>query len=424
MPKPCRIFPVVIFLFTSCVTPNPKTGYVQIPAGFAGIVHAGETNTAEEYAYLDYLGTGWKLHTFYWSRIENEQGVWNFQQYDNLVDMGNNAGIKTLGILAYDNNWIHVNKKMQYYIPPEKLQDFLEYVRKTVEHFKGRVDAWCIWNEPNFQFWTGTKEEFFELSRRAADVIRQTDGDVIILGGAFNRGIFGLPKKYIRGLFESGAMEKADAIAFHPYELNPVRTAKLYDSFKKLILDYGFEEKIWVTEVGYPTGGLYPTKVSEKNYPAYIIKTFTLLAAGGAKKIFWYQLFDPETRKSTNSEDFFGLVRSRNDHSSKGAEAFRLCAVYLSGTVYQPQAPSAKPTAEVSRAPWLENLPKSISSYYFKGDGRNVLVLWKKRPGTKSVHLDLPGTGHISHDPVSGNSNALPQESQIKIGTMPVFITW
>ena len=413
IPKICKLLPVLSLLFFSCASaPRIIHEGRNIPEDFAGIVHAGETQTQREYDYLNYVGANWKLHTFYWNRIEPEQGKWDFQFYDTVVDMGKAAGIKTLGILAYDNWWIHADQKSHSYISPEQTPHYLEYVRKTVEHFRGRVDAWCIWNEPNFHFWNGTDEEFFELSRRAADAVREVDSEVILLGGAFNRGIFGLPKKFIRGLFDSGAMEKVDAVAFHPYELNPARTARLYDQFKKIVDDYGFGDKIWVTEAGYPTGGWYPTKVSENKFPAYVIKTWTLLAARGAQKIFWYQLFDPEERKSGNSEDFFGLVRSKEDYSSKGAEAFRLCAEYLSGTTCY------------TSIPWLGDLPNSIRAFYFEGDGRSALILWNDSLGVKNLNLRLPGAGHISHDPVTGETSAIPPETIVKTGNMPVFITW
>ncbi|MDR0487088.1 MAG: beta-galactosidase, partial [Treponema sp.] len=311
--------------FVSCAS-APRSTVAEkrnIPVDFAGLVHAGSTNTPEEYAYLDYMGVSWVLQTFYWSRIEPAQGEWDFSDYDTLVDNAQAAGIKVLGVLAYDNGWIHKDNKRHNYIPPERLPDFLEYVRVTVGHFQGRVGAWCIWNEPNFHFWTGTVDEYVELALQTAEAVREIDGEVVLLGGAFNRGVFGLPQKYIRRLFESGAMEKTDAVAFHPYELNPARTARLYDQFKKIADGYGFGDKIWITEVGYPTGGWYPTRVSEQKFPAYIIKTFVLLAAKGGNKIFWYQLFDPAAREKGNSEDFFGLVRSREDYTSKGAEAFR-----------------------------------------------------------------------------------------------------
>ncbi|MDR0487228.1 MAG: beta-galactosidase [Treponema sp.] len=407
------------FLLSACASNHAAVsgiagGPVEIPADIAGIVHAGGSRTQKELAYLNYLGTSWILHTFRWNDIEPETDEWDFLAYDTLVDKAAAAGIKVFGVLAYDHWRIHPDKKNHEYIPVEQIPEFLEFVRKTVEHFKGRIGAWCIWNEPNFHFWTGTVDEYIELALQTADAIREIDSEVILLGGAFNRGVSGLPEKFIRKLFESGAMDKVDAVAFHPYELNPARTTLLYDRFKKIMKTYGFEDKIWITEVGYPTGGWYPTKVSEKKFPAYVVQTFVLLAAAGSEKIFWYQMFDPHTRSAKDSEDFFGLIRSRRNYISKGAEAFRLCAVYLAGTVYRPDLPLRG------------KLPHSLQAFYFEqpdGSG-GALVLWKEGSPSQ-VKLQSNSNGvFTAHDPVTGAATAISEEKAIKIGTKPVFVTW
>jgi hypothetical protein len=389
---------------------------VAIPNDIAGIVHAGHTNTLEEYALLDRLGTTWQLRTFDWVQIERTENQWDFEQYDRYVDTAKAAGKKVLGVLAYGVPWIFDNGNSAKYIPPDKMDYFLRYVRQTVKHFEGRVDAWCIWNEPNTaRFWKGTRQEFFELTRLAADAAREADPGVILLGGAFTRGVFGLPAKYINGLFEAGAMDNVDAVAFHPYELNPARTEKLYRNFRKAVAKHGFAGRIWVTETGYPTGGRYPTAIPEKKLPEYTVKTFVNLAVSGTPIILWYQLFDRENRKENDSEDFFGLVRSRTDYSSKGAEAFRLCAVYLSGTVYRPELPRR------------QGLPRQLKAFYFERPGGGALVMWKEgRPLRVRVHL--PGSGHTMHDPVSGDASVIPPvippETVLEVGAMPVFITW
>jgi hypothetical protein len=400
-------------LLTACASSQKlaSTNPLEIPTDIAGIVHAGHTNTPEEYALIHRLGVQWTLTTFNWTRIEPSENQWNFDFYDEYVDTANAAGIKIIGVLAYDVAWIHPDNERHRYIPPDKLPFFLEYVRQTVAHFRGRVDAWCIWNEPNAYFWQGSRDEYLVLARQSADALRETDPDVTLLGGAFTRNVSGLPKAYIRGLFESGAMEKADAVAFHPYELNPARTARLYRAFRAIAAEYGFADKIWVTEAGYPTGGWYPTATSEKNFPAYIVKTFVNLALNGAQKILWYQLFDPPKRVSRNSEHFFGLVRSRDDYTSKGAEAFRLCALHLAGTIYRPDLPSR------------EKLPRSLQTFYFEQPtGGGTLVLWKEG-ATTQVTLQTPA-GSAMHDAVSGSSTPMPAETTITVGSMPVFVTW
>jgi hypothetical protein len=406
--------PVMALLFFSCASapPPPPAESREIAADFAGVVHGGRTRTRKEYAYLDYLGASWVLQTFSWDSVEPEPGEWDFLVYDAFVDGAKSAGKKVLGVLAYDSWWIHKDLETRHYIPPEKLPDFLNYVRQTVSRYRGRVDAWCIWNEPDFIFWKGTNEEFFELARRAAAVVREADNEVVLLGGAFNRGVFSLNESFIRGLFESGAMDQADAVAFHPYELNPARAAKLYDQFRDIVDDYGFGDRIWITEIGYPSGGWYPTAIQEKKLPAYVIKTFALLAIRGPQKLFWYQLFDPHQRRAGNSEDFFGLVRSRRDYRSKGAEAFRLCAAGLQGAVYRP--------LKILR----EGLPNSLQSFCFEKNESGVLILWNDGPAAVTVRLSLPGTDHVRHDPVTAAAAAMPAETTVKAGTTPVFITW
>jgi len=398
-------------LLAACASSQHATNSpLEIPADIAGLI-AGHTVTPEEYTLVNRMGASWVLSTFYWSSIEPAQGLWNFDYYDRYVDAANAAGKKVLGILAYDVSWIHDDGNTHKYIPPDKMPFFLEYVRQVTAHFQGRVGAWCIWNEPNFLFWKGSMDEFFVLARQTADAVREVDPDVTLLGGAFNRGIIGLPKAYIRGLFESGAMEKVDAVAFHPYELNPARTTRLYGAFRNIVAEYGFGDKIWLTEVGYPTSGWYPTATSEKKFPAYVIKTFINLAMSGAKKIIWYQLFDPSEREKGDSEDYFGLVRSEDDYTSKGAEAYRLCAVYLAGTVYRPDLPTRT------------GLPRSLKTFYFEQPtGGGTLVLWKEGASAK-VTLQTPA-GSVMHDPVSGGSTPISIETILTIGSMPVFVTW
>jgi len=411
--KNILILPVVLLFLSTCASSRlVYPDNTVIPEDFAGIVHAGGSRTNKEFEFLNYLGMSWTLHTFRWNDIESVQGEWDFLTLDALVDKADNFGIKIIGVLAYDNWRLHEDRDVHKYIPPQYIPDFLQYVRKTVEHFRGRVGAWCIWNEPNFISWNGTDEEFFELARLAADAVREVDSEVILLGGAFNRNVFGLHEKFIRGLFESGAMDKTDAIAFHPYELNPYRTALLYEQFRNIVDDYGFGDKIWVTEVGYPTGGWYPTRVQEKRFPEYVIKTWVLLAAGGARKILWYQLFDPFWRSEKDSEQFFGLVRSRRDYVSKGAEAFRLCARFISGTDCYAIEQGA------------DGLPRSIRSFWFRGSGRGVLVIWDDNPGTRQIRLRLSGINFVLHDPVTGAESQIQADTAVRVGRTPLFITW
>lgn len=424
----CLLFTAVCLVFFACATsplslpfictssPVPPSTPIEVNPYFAGVSHAGFTRTQREFDLMNHLGIQWTQRSFAWGRLEPVQGEWDFIEFDDFVNKNIAAGVRIVATLAYDTWWLHDDFETRRNITPDLLPYFLNYVRTVVTHFAGRVDAWKIWNEPNFsRFWRGTDEDFFELTLRTAEIIREIDSEALIIAGSFNRNIFGrnqgLPESMIRGLFASGAMEIADFIAFHPYEMNPARVARLFQHFRSVVADYGFDDRMWVTEMGFPTGGRYPTRIRERNLPGYLIQTKVLLLAGGAEKIIWYQLFDPHSRNRRNSENFFGIVRSNRDHTSKGSEAFRLVSTYLSGTTFYAQVHDHG------------SLPRSLRTFWFHGTDHNALVFWNEG-GSRRVRLQLPGTGHRLHDIVTGEASSMEAETVIRTGRTPVFITW
>jgi hypothetical protein len=316
--------PGLCFMLFSCTTPIvPPVLSSPIPADIAGVAHAGNPVVAEENALMDELGIVWIRNDVNWSDVEPQKGLWDFSRYDRMVEDNRDSGRKLLSTLGFDTGWLHKSGKEEDYISPEDLPHFINYVEQVVTRYKGKVDAWEIWNEPNVnvRFWRGPNKDFYALSKAAAQKIRECDPDAKIIAGSF----FRVPKSFIKGMFKSGALDDVDGIAFHPYAATPKGAVALYDTFESPVRQQGFKGEIWVTEIGYPTGGIYPSRVSEKKFGSYISDTFTGLALRGARAIVWYHLRDGYTRENTphtlNSEKFFGLAYS--DYEKKqGADAF------------------------------------------------------------------------------------------------------
>ena len=408
----------IIFLASCSSTPLPKNDSVRIPDDFFGMVHAGNTASEEEYNLLKEMHVRWVLETFYWDLIEPEHGVFNFTRYDRYVDRAILEGKKIIAVLAYDTSWLEDGKSR--YVSAENMPFFLDYVEETVRHFKGRVDVWSVWNEPNFMFWNGTNNEFFELSKLATERIRETDPDAYIIGGAYWR----TPVGFIRGMHRAGAMEGLDGIAFHPYALNPGASMRLHDRFLNVLSEINFTGPVWITEIGYPTDGWFPLKVSMENLPSYVIKNIVGSAARGARVLLWYDFFDHynegEVPKGTSltkrTEISYGLVYP--DYGRKnGSFAYELCARFLPGSIYTPELPIR------------ENIPASIVSFTFinGNTGDSTLVLWNDSTGIINVNLQIPETA-IIHDISTGLNRTLSTESSmgvsLEIGTRPLFITW
>ncbi|ULQ58930.1 hypothetical protein K7I13_10390 [Brucepastera parasyntrophica] len=408
-----RLFIMLAFFSTllSCSTTFTPGTSRRIPEDFFGMAHAGDTRTEEEYELLDDLSAVWMRKTFRWNQIEETEGAWDFERWDDFVDSGKAAGKKILAVLAYDVGWIYgEDVEARRHIIPEKIPYFLRYVEEVVLRYKGRIDAYEIWNEPNWTFWRGPNKDFYELSRAAAEKIREIDPEAYIIAASVSR----VPKGFIKGMFKAGAMDQADAISFHPYAVSPKASVRLFDKLEKIVKEFGFTGDIWITEVGYPTKGWYPTRVSEKNFPAYVVKTLTGHAARGVKVLFWYELFDKynkgEAPSKLDSELYFGLAYP--DYARKdGAAAYALCGKYIAGTDYRPDL--------VTKT----GLPSSAQVLLFCGSSAQTLVLWNEG-GSVPVKVSLSGTQHLVHDIASGGFQTVSAETELVLTKTPVILTW
>ena len=411
------IFLIPFFVFSCTSTRVPSGASVDIPEDFFGMCHAGSPQSPREYELMDEMGISWTLRTFAWGSIEREKGVFNFSSFDPWVDSTKRHGKKIIVTLGYEAPWLFPDGKTKRYISSENIPHFLRYVEEIVKHYQGRVDVWKVWNEPNHpRFWKGSNKEFYELSKQTAKKIREVDPDAYIIGVTVTR----VPKRFTKKMHKAGGMENLDGIEFHPYAMHPEGVMRLHDKFLRTRSDINFTGPVWITEIGFPTGGRFPTKVSLEGLPSHVVKVMTGAAArsGNTRAMLWYQLFDRYNKNEVpqktmkDSEAFFGLVY-RNFERKNGAHAYQLCANLLPGSRYVPEL--------LQR----ENIPSSIVSFCFQGgkSGNHTLVLWNDRKRSKKANLYLESPAFL-YDITTGEKSPLPAVSSLDIGKQPLIITW
>jgi len=340
--------PAVIIILVALTAAVPRVGSpgpqaekrpIAFAEDFFGIAHAGYSRSRAELDLLSSLGIAFSRIDFSWDIIQPRPGELDFSRFDGIVNALASHGIGTLAILDYDVGWIHPDGRAKRRVPPERMDDWLGYVRGTVGHFRGKVIGWEIWNEPNWTFWSGSVEEFADLTRLTIKAIREVDPGTRILVGSFFRD----PVGFARAMSRRGAFEGADAISFHPYDLSPDGSARLTANFMKELRSMGFEGEFWITEIGFPTEGFYPSRVREPDFPATLTKTVALLAVSGPSRIVWYSLSDRymasgERRDRSiikSSEDYLGI--SYPDYSPKiGAWAYAAMIRIVQGSIFDP----------------------------------------------------------------------------------------
>ena len=399
------------FILASCATPPFHADEARIiPDDFFGIVPSTANLVPEDFPFLDELNAVWLRRTCRWSSLESSPGNWDFSYWDAYVDACEHAGKKLLLILAYDTPWIYEEKDAPRRISSRELPQYLNYVETVVRRYRGKIGAYEIWNEPNSAEWYGSPEEFITMTRAAIHTIRSIDPDVTILAGSFLR----LPKGMIRKMVRAGVFDEADGLSFHPYALGPSGAVRLCDSLLELLAGENFSGEIWITEMGYPTRGWYPTRVPEEKFPSHIVKTLTGLAVRNVRGLQWYELFDSgnpgDYKCSWDSEDFFGLAYP-NKTVKAGYHAFALCGKNLAGKEYRPELPLRV------------NLPGRTVSLCFTGEG-NTLILWNERGASFPARIILPGTDQRLYDIRTGKYIALGEETEITVAKTPLVFTW
>lgn len=202
---------------------------------------------------------------------------------------------------------------------------YVEFVRRAAERYGPVVDAWELWNEPNYtEFWAPapSASDYVALIRQAYPAIKAADPDspVIAGGTAWVGGGRDIPTaQWYREVYAAGGHRFFDATAVHPYpdigwsrggqhfrggEMGPVTEVRA------TMNAHGDRDKaIWGTEVGYPTGG--SGSVTEREQGDWLPIVYAgwadqATARGATGPLFWYTLLDSG---GSDREGYFGAIR-------------------------------------------------------------------------------------------------------------------
>ncbi|OGV41635.1 MAG: hypothetical protein A2X48_13535 [Lentisphaerae bacterium GWF2_49_21] len=207
-----------------------------------------ENFARKELSMLDTAGIRWVRTDFDWSGVERKKGEWNYKHLDETVGWAEANGIKVLPILDYDVAWATPAYK--------HLDEWLEYVRKTVTRYQTSLRYWEVWNEQNGDGMWREKpnpENYVTLLKATYQEIKKIDPELKVLIGGFA----GMPFDFIEGVYKAGGKDYFDIMNFHPYRSKSPEAGNLYEDIRKLsalMEKYGDKGKpMWITEVGYPT---------------------------------------------------------------------------------------------------------------------------------------------------------------------------
>ena len=424
-------------LFCFSLPPAPATGYSTLRASGAsesaplsehfGVVssHLILTDPKTMQKQIDALaeaGIKWVRCSFAWTDLERKRGIWDFSKTDLLVGKAAERGVKILGILGACPPWANGGKDYRY--PPTDIKAWRYYVSTVCSRYKGRINAWEIWNEENISYFWRPKvdpKQYVQLLGNASMAIRKADpGAKVIFGG-----VAGLGQWYLNACFAAGAANYIDAIAYHPYSSemwgfwypfdtrpNEARCRQVLQEMRSMISRYTNRRlEIWLTELGWNTGGWWGT-VDQKPQAAYMLRTLISYASQGVDKVFYYSLWDEFPW--TWWPDHCGLLK--NDFNRK--DAFYYCKTFEQ---FFGKATSAAPGAILSTS--CAN-PSTLEVHPFElPDGSLVIAAWKTDNLYDTLTLTVRGSSletPLGVNPLSGAAASVTGSSRDASGDITV----
>lgn len=210
-------------------------------------------------------------------------------QYDRLIDEMVAHGVVVDYMLHFwEKDGQGENLSTPRFQDTEQVEAFLEYVRFTVRHFKGRVASYTIWSEPDYCGQGGIKcieaDDYIELVRQVVPVIRAEDPEANV--GVAPVVLF-FARDYLLTVLRAGVADLFDVIHWHG-QINVAPDDAFYGSYyydypliveeiKQTASEHGFRGEYWSDSMGWCSADQVPDcQVSDQ--PWGIIETDKLAA--------------------------------------------------------------------------------------------------------------------------------------------------
>ena len=185
-------------------------------------------------------GFRWVKQEIPWREVEGKaKGAWQWDIPDRIMNQIDAYNLKVIVRLGSQPGWAS-EVALPEVSPPDNLQDFYDYVYAVASRYRGRVDAYQIWNEPNLaREWGGrppNPAEYAALLKTGYQAVKAADPQAIVISAGLapttRHDQAAMPDVYfIQGMYGAGVAPYFDALGVHapgyksPPEIDPAVVA-------------------------------------------------------------------------------------------------------------------------------------------------------------------------------------------------------
>ncbi len=243
------------------------------------------------------MGAPWIVEYFPWGYIEPARGQYNWEHADLVVDHANRQGLSVIARVDYVPAWARPEDTTFRFLPREQFEAYGDFVYAFVDHFRNRVHAVIIWNEPNLSFEWGFRpvdpEAYIALLRIAYLRAKEADPNIVVLAAGLAPTLArpGDPQamndlQFLEAMYEAGAAPYFDGLAAHAYGWkfppdDPPAPDKVnfrrVELLRQIMVENGDAEKpIYITEAGWNDHPRWTKAVRPAQRAAYTIQAYEI----------------------------------------------------------------------------------------------------------------------------------------------------
>ena len=175
------------------------------------------------------VGFGWVKQTIPWRNVEGHaKGEFDWYRPDQIVKHTKDANLKLLVRIDGHPLW-----SVEPYLPSEAItpnqppyhySDFGDFCGAMAERYKGQIDAYQVWNEPNLSREWGNVSpnpaEYTELLKVCYEAIKAHDPDAIVISAGLaptgTQPPLAMPDTdFLQGMYDAGAADYFDVLGLN-----------------------------------------------------------------------------------------------------------------------------------------------------------------------------------------------------------------
>jgi len=308
---------LLLALLTSCMpaqparTPTPtswpRTRMASPEYGIQAFLYWNYEAADRDLKLIQDMGFTWVKTNIAWREVEGiEKGAYDWARTDRMVKAVRRAKLNLIARVDFQPFWTQApGANLKEHAPPEDMQNYGDFCHALAEHYKGKIRAYQVWNEPNLTFEWGDRPpdpaRYVEMLKACYIGVKTADPDALVISAGMAPTGSGLPQaipddQYIEKMYQAGAAPYFDLLGVHASgykelpETSPDEAAKKYngnrffcfrhvEDIRKIMERYGDADKqIALLEFGWTTDQVHPDyswyAVAPEQQADYLVRAY------------------------------------------------------------------------------------------------------------------------------------------------------